>query len=147
MSKIIFMNPKSVLSMVVYQSSLQQQVMDLQQQVIELQQRVDQLTPKDPPDEEAFWHLNADGLLSSEAAASDDVSVVRRFLRWNTDFAKKYIKPHVSHKVYGETLNQMTRGLNERIAELEKSSKKRKRGSPKLRVKKEDQPRQMTLLQ
>ncbi len=57
--------------------------------------------------------------MSNDAANSCDPAVLRKFRQWNVDFARKNIKPYVNPKVYGETVNQMTRGLNERIAELE----------------------------
>ena len=57
-------------------------------------------------------------MLSKEAARSDNLETVLRFRDWNIEFAKKYIKPYVNPKVYSECLNQMTRGLSERIAQL-----------------------------
>jgi hypothetical protein len=42
--------------------------------------------------------------------------MLRRFRDWNGKFAQQFIKPYVNAKVYGECLNQMTRGLSERIA-------------------------------
>lgn len=119
MTDVIFLNAKTLLSMTLQQAALQQQIIEAQQKIIELQQQVAALTPKDPTDKEAFWHVHSGGVMSDEAANSTDVEMVKKFQKWNTDFAKKYIKPYVSHKVYGECLNQMTRGLSQRISELE----------------------------
>jgi hypothetical protein len=99
--------------------ALQQQLIETQQQVIALQQRIDQMTPKNAPDEEILWHIASGGIMSKEAALSEDVRVVKKFLKWNQDMAKKNIKPYVNPKVYMECLQQMTRGLPERVALLE----------------------------
>lgn len=98
---------------------LQQQLIEAQQVVIVLQKRIDEMTPKNAPDEEILWHVASGGIMSKEAAASEDVRVVKRFLKWNQDMAKRHIKPYVNPKVYMECLQQMTRGLPERVAQLE----------------------------
>lgn len=99
---------------------LQQQVITLQQQVIDLQQKVSEKKPEPVSDEAIFWHRTSEGIGSYEASQSDDVALLRRFRQWNVDFATRHIKPYVNPKVFGECLNQMTRGLNERIRDLEK---------------------------
>ena len=101
------------------QVALQQQIIDLQAQVIALQQQIDAMTPKNPPDSEVIWHIASGGMKSQEAAESTDAAVVRRFLKWNQEMAVKHIKPYVNPKVFMECLNQMTRGLPSRVAELE----------------------------
>jgi hypothetical protein len=106
-------------TMLMQQLMLQQQLIMMQQKVIELQQRVDDMTPKNSPDHEVFWHLASGGVMSDEVMQSDDLALVKKFQQWNIDFAKKHIKPYVSPKAYSECLNQMTRGLSDRIAELE----------------------------
>jgi hypothetical protein len=67
----------------------------------------------------------SNGIMSEEAANSDDLRLVRKFYDWNMAFAKKHIKPYVNQQVYSETVNQMTRGLPKRMAELETKSSKR----------------------
>lgn len=102
--------------------TLQQELIETQQKVIALQQRIDEMTPKNAPDDEILWHIASGGIMSKEAAESSDVRVVKRFLKWNQDMAKKHIKPYVNPKVYMECLQQMTRGLPDRIAELESAA-------------------------
>lgn len=108
------------------QIALQKQLIEAQQKIIALQEQVDRLTPKNAPDEEIHWHIASEGVSSVDAAASDDLQTVKRFRDWNVSFAKKFIKPYVNPKVYGECLNQMTRGLSTRIAELETRQQRQK---------------------
>lgn len=98
---------------------LQQELIQTQQKLIALQQRIDNMTPKNAPDEELLWHIASGGIMSKEAAQSNDIKIVKKFLKFNQDLAKKHIKPYVNPKVYMECLQQMTRGLPERVAELE----------------------------
>ncbi len=153
MSKAWYFNPEMLFAFAFYQTCLQQQIIDLQRQVIELQQRIEKMTPANPPDEEVFWHVSSDGMLSDEAANSDDLATVRRFQKWNIEFAKKHIKPYVNSKVYGECLNQMTRGLPERIAKLETDKQTNtkpttlKLVSSKKTVKQAENPKQLVLMQ
>lgn len=102
-----------------YHTVLQQQLIEAQQKIIELHNRIDKMTPKHASDDEIIWHVASNGMMSDEAANSDDLATVKRFRDWNVSFAKKHIKPYVNPTVYGECLNQMTRGLATRIAELE----------------------------
>jgi hypothetical protein len=132
------------------QSALQQELIEAQQQIIELQKKIDKLTPKNPSDKQTYWHISS-GMLSDEAANSDDIVTVRKFQKWNINFAKKYIKPYVSPKVFAECLNQMTRGLPERIGELEtKKALEEKFGkedkNPSLEIV-SDKPKQLLLMQ
>ncbi len=115
MSETTQLSIESLVSLV----AAQQQLIEAQQEIIRLQQRIDDLTPKTPPDTEALWHLASGGIMSEEAANSNDLELVRRFLNWNVRFATLYVKPHVDPKVFAECLNQMTRGLSSRIAVLE----------------------------
>ena len=103
----------------------QQKMIDMQQKVITLQQQIDEMRPKAISEQEVFWHLASNGVMSEDAAKSEDIRLVRKFHQWNVDFAKKHIKPYVNPQVYGEALNQMTRGLPTRMAELETKSSKR----------------------
>lgn len=119
MDKILYMKSEALIALLFHQATLQQQLIESQQKIIELHQRIDQMTPKSVDEKEVHWHLASGGIMSEEAAASDDLTVVRRFKDWNIEFAKKYIKPHVTQQVFSETLNQMTRGLTTHIAELE----------------------------
>jgi hypothetical protein len=96
----------------------QQELIKAQQEIIELQKRVDAMTPKVVADEEIFWHTHS-GMPSLEAANSDDIEVVSKYHQWLTEFAQKHLKPYVNPKVFGEALNQMTRGLTQRIVDLE----------------------------
>src|SRR5258708_39822518 len=107
-------------------ASTQKQLIDTQQELIKSQKRVVRLqnkliktTPKDPKDEDVFWHIASSGQMSLEAANSKDLATVRKCEEWNIKFAEKHIKPHVSQNVFSECVNQMTRGLPERIATLE----------------------------
>ncbi|MEO0599417.1 MAG: hypothetical protein AAF126_25115, partial [Chloroflexota bacterium] len=63
---------------------------------------------------------------------------VRKFLDWNYEMAKKHVKPYVNPKVYGEVLNQMTRGLPEHLSKLQ-THEEIKHGLPieKIQTKKE----------
>jgi len=126
------MKPEVLFAWLFYQSMLQQQLMNMQQQVIDMQQKVialqqqiDEMRPKAVSEQDVFWHLTSNGVMSEDAAKSDDIHLVKKFQQWNVDFAKKHIKPYVNPQVYGEALNQMTRGLPTRIAELETKSSKR----------------------
>ena len=105
-------------AMMVEYMTLQEELLEAKREIIELQKRIDEMTPKNTPDEDIFWHISG-GMPSSAAASSDDLATVKRFRDWNTQFAKRHIKPYVNPKVYGECLNQMTRGLAEQIAKLE----------------------------
>jgi multidrug efflux pump subunit AcrA (membrane-fusion protein) len=96
----------------------QKQALEAQKQALSLQKKLNKLTPKNPKDEDVFWHIASQGVRSLEAAQSDDLATVQRFGHWIDKFGEKYIKPHVSPKVYIECHNQMSRGLPERIAEL-----------------------------
>jgi hypothetical protein len=125
MTNLRFTTTKAVVGMYMSQMVLQQQLAEAQQQlvaaqqkIIALQQQVLDMTPKNVPDEEIIWHIHAKGILSSQAANSDNPDEVRRFRDWNVQFAKKHIKPYVNPAVFNECLNQMTRGLAERIADL-----------------------------
>ena len=133
MKNLQLITQNAIIAMVMQQMIVQQQLLEAQQKIIELQQRIDQLTPKNPSDKEVFWHVASEGVLSNEAANSNNVKEVKRFLDWNVQFAQKFVKPYVSPTVYSECLNQMTRGLPERIAKLEtqsSSKKETKSGKP-----------------
>lgn len=97
----------------------QQELMKSQKRVISLHKKLEKKVPLNPRDENAFWHIASGGMMSFEAANSKDLATVRKFEEWNIQFAEKYIKPYVSPKVFSECVNQMTRGLPERIATLE----------------------------
>jgi len=131
MTQILYMKSEMLIAFLFYQTMLQQQLIETQQKVIELQQQIDDMTPKAIVEKDDFWHITSGGILSEEAANSEDVAIVRKFKDWNVTFAQKHIKPYVNPQVYSETLNQMTRGLPTRLAELEtkaiidKRSKKR----------------------
>jgi hypothetical protein len=125
MKNLRWMTTQAVLALYINQMVLQQQLADAQQQLVEaqqkiiaLQQQVLDMTPKNAPDEDIHWHIYSKGVMSSQAANSDNLDEVRRFRDWNVQFAKKYIKPYVNPTVFSECLNQMTRGLAERIADL-----------------------------
>lgn len=119
MGTTIYIKPDMLIALLFQQGVLQQQLIEMQHQVIKLQQHIDSMTPKNPPDEEVFWHISSDGLTSEAAAESDDLTLLKRFRDWNIAFAKHHIKPYVNPLVYGECMNQMTRGLATKIAMLE----------------------------
>jgi len=128
----MYMKPEVLIAWLFYQTMMQQKLMDMQQQVIAMQQKVivlqqqiDDMRPKAISEQEEFWHLVSKGIMSEEAANSDDLRLVRKFYDWNMAFANKHIKPYVNPQVYSETVNQMTRGLPKRMAELETKSQKR----------------------
>ena len=125
MKNLRFTTTQAVIGMYMSQMVLQEQLAEAQQQLVEaqqkiiaLQQQVLDMTPKNVPDEEVMWHIHSKGISSAQAANSDNPDEVRRFRDWNVQFAKKHIKPYVNPAVFSECLNQMTRGLAERIAEL-----------------------------
>lgn len=122
MAHLQFVNSKTLLVFYAQQLALQAALIEMQQEVIRLQNKLDKMKPDTPLDEEVFWHVASGGGLSTEAANSKNVDEVQKFLDWNLGLAKKYVKPHVNPKVYGEVVNQMTRGLPERIAELKTRS-------------------------
>ena len=99
------------------QNQLQDELIQAQKTIIELQAKIQEMTPSTPPNE-SYWHILSEGVLSEEAANSSDLELVYEFYKWNIEFASKYVKPYVNPKVFGEVLNQMTRGLPNRIAEL-----------------------------
>jgi cell division protein FtsL len=119
MNNLHYITTKAWISILFQQMSLQQQLIETQQKVVELQARIDSLTPKNPPQEKAIWHLASGGKLSIDSAKSNNLREVKEFRDWNVRFAEQYIKPYVSPTVFSECVNQMTRGLPERIAELE----------------------------
>lgn len=98
---------------------MQRQLIAAQKEALALHKKLDKKTPENPDDSEVFWHIASGGILSTEAANSKDLALVRKFQEWNEAFAKKHVKPYVNPKVYNECLNQMTRGLPERIAALQ----------------------------
>lgn len=130
--KHLYMTTTAMFAMLFQQMALQQQLIEAQQQLadtrkevvkaqrqtIALQKKLDKRTPKTPDDEEVFWHL-AGGMMSLDAANSNDLATLRKFEAWLVDFGRAQIKPYVHHKAYTECSNQMTRGLTERIAELQ----------------------------
>lgn len=118
---------EALIAFLFYQTSLQQQLIEAQQKVIELQQRIDSITPKAIVEKDEFWHIVSGGVMSEDAANSDDLETVKRFKTWNVKFAEKNIKPYVNPQVYNETLNQMTRGLPTRISQLETKAAMEKR--------------------
>jgi hypothetical protein len=97
----------------------QKQALEASQKVIDLQSRIDRMTPKNVRDEEVSWHIASGGVLSDDAAKSEDLTLVKRFYEWNMAFARRYVKPYVNPRVYSEVVTQMTRGLPLRIATLE----------------------------
>ena len=119
MKNLYYMTGKMFMALLFRQMRMQQELNESQQIIIALQKRIDELTPKVVPDNEVIWHVASKGMLSKEAALSDDPKTVRAFQDWLVGFAKKYIKPYVNPKVYMEASQQMTRGLPERLAELE----------------------------
>jgi len=122
MTHILYVKSEMLIAFLFYQTMLQQQLIEAQQTIIELQQRVDDMSPKPVIEKDEFWHILSGGILSEDAAKSDDLKVVRAFKDWNVEFAQKHIKPYVNPQAYNEALNQMTRGLPTRIAELETKS-------------------------
>jgi len=126
---------------------MQQQLIEAQREIIELRERIDDMTPETPADDE-IWHIKS-GMMSSDAAESDDLETVEEFQKWNIEFARKHIKPYVNPKTYGEALNQMTRGLPQRVALLrceEKDAERKgikKEGNKKIRA---VSPQQMRLI-
>ena len=119
------MKQDALFALLFYQTLLQQKMSELQAELIEaqrnvikLQARIDEMTPKNVEDADVSWHI-ATGIMSDDAANSDDWRVVKRFQDWNIAFAKRYIKPYVNPRVFSEAVTQMTRGLPKRIAELE----------------------------
>lgn len=126
MGAMCYVSNTAISLIMLQQMALQQQLIDTQQQLVEsqkqvvaLQKKLDRKKPKTPKDEDVFWHIASGGMLSTEAANSQDLITVRKFQEWNIKFAEKYIKPYVDPKVYSECVTQMTRGLPERAASLQ----------------------------
>lgn len=119
MKQILYMKSEMLIAWLFYQTMLQEKLIEAQQKIIELQDRIDNMSPKAISEKDEFWHLISGGVMSEEAANSDNVVLVKKFKDWNISFAEKNIKPYVNPQVYNETLNQMTRGLGTRIAQLE----------------------------
>lgn len=147
MMKLNYITTQALLKILLNQAVLQEQLYEAQQRVIELQERLNEAqqevinlhkrvnasTPPTPRDGDVFWHIASNGVLSVEAAASDDLAQVTEFLEWNLRFAEVHIKPYVNPLVFSETVNQMTRGLPERIAELETRQYIQKKAAAKTR--------------
>ncbi|HEX2906036.1 MAG TPA: hypothetical protein VHO69_04205 [Phototrophicaceae bacterium] len=110
-----------LVGMLLQQTALQQEVIEAQREIIKLREQVAASVPAEPG-KDVHWHV-ASGKMSDEAAEADDLETVRTFYRWLLDFGKKYVQPYVHSKVYTEVINQMTRGLSRRIAELEVQAK------------------------
>ncbi len=113
-------------TLLLQQNALQQQLIETQRQLIETQKqlvaaqkKMDKMTPKMPRSKDVFWHIASGGMMSEEAANSDDLATVRKFSNWIVAFAEKHIKPYVHQKVFIECSHQMLRGTAERIAELQ----------------------------
>lgn len=119
MNNIIYMKPEALIGLLFAYTVMQEEMINSQKKVIELQQRIDSITPKPIVEKDEFWHIASGGVLSEEAAKSEDLAIVKKFKDWNVSFAQKNLKPYLNPQVYSETLNQMTRGLPARIAELE----------------------------
>jgi hypothetical protein len=128
MRNVQFITTQMLINLLLQQMVLMQKLSEAQEKIIHLQDYIADKTPETPADEDVFWHVYSKGIMSTEAAESSDVALLRRFLAWNLNFAEKYLQPYVDPLVYSEAVNQMTRGLPERIAELEgkKSSESHK---------------------
>lgn len=151
MRNLHYITTRALLSVFIQQMVLQQQLLEAQQQIIELQKRIDSLTPKNAPDAEIHWHIVSNGITSLDAANSEDLATLRKFLKWNLEFARKHIRPYVNPDVYGECVNQMTRGLAERIALLETKKESSKLAEQVTKAQKtcskQQQLAQLTLIQ
>lgn len=95
----------------------QRQLNDAQNRIIELQNRISEMTPKNPADQELSWY-SVSGTFATEVAKSNDIEELQAFREWIFQLAEKHVKPYVNAKVYREVVNQMTRGLAERISTL-----------------------------
>lgn len=125
MKDMYYLSGTTIMTMLLQQIACQQQLIEAQQQIIEsqrenakIQRKLDKMKPSTPKDKDIFWHLVSDGLSSHEAATCDDLITVLQFDEWINKFGAKHIKPYVNPKVYNECLNQMSRGLPQRIAQL-----------------------------
>ncbi len=118
MSNLNYISKNALMRIFLYQMTLQAQLLEAQQEIIDLQKQLLALKPDTPDDKEVFWHVKSNGQLSIDAAESDRLEVVQAFLDWNISLANEHVKPYVNPKVYGEVLNQMTRGLPEKISDL-----------------------------
>lgn len=116
---------------------LQQLLIEAQAKIIALQETVQAMTPPRVNEQDVFWHL-VSGVMSEQAAASDDLDLVRRFKDWNIRFAQTYLKPYVDPRIYSETLNQMTRGLSSHIAQLQTDRDQHGQGKITKQVKHDD---------
>lgn len=115
--QINYLIPMLLVEWALDRMALQEELLEARAEIIALHKRIEAMTPITPPDE-VLWHIQT-GMLSEEAAESDDAVLVRKFLNWNNDFARTYLKPYLNPKVYMETLGQMARGLPQRVAALE----------------------------
>ncbi|MDX1991951.1 MAG: hypothetical protein SF029_06165 [bacterium] len=97
---------------------LQRQLIAAQQEALAQQKKLAHLTPP-TPEEDAHWHLVSGGVMSEDAAKSNDLETVTTFYQWLLAFGKKYVQPYVHPKVYGEIINQMTRGVTSHMAALQ----------------------------
>ncbi len=126
MKDMHYISSAGMVTILLQQLAMQQQLIETQQKLIEVQKqnaalerKINSLTPKTPKDASVFWHLNSDGVSSEEAARSNDLITVTQFYEWVRNFGKKYIRPYVNPKVYTECMNQMTRGLAHHMTVLE----------------------------
>jgi tRNA nucleotidyltransferase/poly(A) polymerase len=135
---------------------LQQQLIAAQQETLALQKKLAHLSPP-TPEEDAHWHLVSGGVMSEEAARSNDLEMVTTFYEWLLRFGKKYVQPYVHPKVYGEIINQMTRGVTSHMAALqvEAETKTKRRNAKSSKPPRDDEkdpekprhPKQPTLIQ
>ena len=100
------------------QNNLQKQIIEHQAEIIRLQQQVEKMTPG-APDKDVNWNKVSGGLTSTEAIEGSDLQVLESLQEWIHTFGEKYIKPYVHHRAYAEMIAHMSRGISERLAELE----------------------------
>lgn len=101
------------------QNKLQQHLIDAQQQIIELYQRLEERIPAEPKDDVSFHLIAREGMSSEDVFAGDNLEDLRQLREWIFQFGEKYVKPYVHLRVYGEIVGHMSRGLAQKLAELE----------------------------
>lgn len=132
-----------LIGLLISENQQQKAFIEMQREIIRLQQKVQELTPPQPNIEDVSFHLQT-GTLSEEAANSADLREVEGYLCWVMSFAAKYVKPYVNQRVYQEVTTHMTRGLAERIAELE--TENMMMGGKKSKTEKAEKPKQLAFI-
>jgi hypothetical protein len=109
---------KEFSQLLIQQNEWQQKLIESQKEIIALHKKIEQLTPP-APDDDINWNKVSGGKTSSEVLETGDFDDLRALSQWILKFGEKYIKPYVHFRAYTEMMAHMSRGISQRMAELE----------------------------